>query len=129
MKIVVDFPLPPEFLLPSGRPLFQSTCNWALQWMHFIVAMLLALRNPYFDIKERRSNAQRLLALPKGNKVITVKTRHCKHHRHHESTYAMAAGTRIIVTEVRRGYFHGYYFHAQRVIAFLERDMRHGLLL
>lgn len=123
MKILVDFPAPPEFLLPGAWGVIHSRCSWITQLLDFVVCALLSLRNPYFDLRLRRLSARRLAQLCRAEGVLNVATKRLVEANSYESVYCFGAVRRIVVTEVRGSTFHGRYFHAQRVLAMIERDL------
>lgn len=123
MRIFVDFPIPPEFLLPGAWGVIRSRCSLLTQLLDFVVCSLLSLRNPYFDLKLRRKAARRFVEMCRADDVLAVATTYLAAARSWESIYCLGAGRRIVVTEVRSTDFHGRYFHAQRVLAMIERDL------
>ena len=123
MKILVDFPSPPEYLLPGARGVIHSSCSGFSQLVDFIVCWLLSLRNPYFDLDLRRRAARRFVEKCRLAGVLKVTTIQLAGERSYESTYHIGGVQRVIFTEVRGSLFHGRYFHTQRVLAMIDRDL------
>ena len=126
MRILVDFPAPPEFLLPGAWGVIHSSCSFFTQIVDSIVCSLLSLRNPYFDLNLRRRTARQFVEKCQFEDVFEVTTIDLGDARSYESTYRLGGFQRVIVTEVRGSFFHGRYFHTQRVLAMIERDLAYG---
>jgi hypothetical protein len=129
MKILVDFPAPPEYLLPGAWGIIHSRCSFLVQLLDAVTCALLSLRNPYFDFSMRRHAPRRLRALCSQEGVLDVRTTHLPEARLYESRYRLPGVERVVVTEVRGSFFHGRYFHTQRVLAMIARDLarvQHG---
>lgn len=128
VKILVEFCPPPEFHLPGARGMLRSSCSITIQILDFILCTLLGLRNPYFDLNSRSRNARRFVEKCRLGYVLKITTIHLVDAHAYKSTYNLRGFQRVIVTEERRSSFHGRYFHAQRVLAMVERDLVRGLL-
>lgn len=126
MKIVVNFPAPPEFMLPGAWGLIRSRSSTRRQIVDSIVCLLLALRNPYFNFSHRLKMARRLSEACREDGVLEVVTSLVDAGRCYESTYHLGDVRRVVVTEVRGSLIHGRYFHAQRVLAMIDRDLVRG---
>jgi hypothetical protein len=123
MKLVMNTPTPPEFFLLGRNRLINSNCSTSIQIINFIVCLLLSLRNPYFNFNMRRSAAKRIYEKNIEGGIISVATFLHDDRCSYESHYEVGIFQRVIVTEVRGSFFHGRYFHVQRVLSMIERDL------
>ena len=119
----MNTPVPPEFFLIRNNQEINSSCTFFTQIIDFIVCSLLSLKNPYFELNMRRSTAKRFCEKNTNDGVLRVSTIQHKDRCAYESLYQVGSFQRLIVTEVRGSFFHGRYFHVQRVLAMIERDL------
>lgn len=124
MRVIVDLPLPPEYLIQNIVGLsIKSRCPLSMRTMHTLVYLILHLRNPYFSLGKRMQQLRDVTVRDVCREDLTVYTLLNQSQGLYESTYSISGRTRIIVTEIRRSNYHGRYFHIQRVIAVLLRDI------
>ena len=124
MNIIVDFPLPPEILFVSShRALIKSKSILSSQLLDIFICFGLGLHNPYFSPSYRWADAKWLMTFRYSDIPLEITTSHNIVNLQFESLYVLGALNRVIVTEVRGGFFRGRYFHSQRVLAVLRRDL------